>query len=170
MSNEKMNSADVFEMFETVKELAMQIKEKLMEAPSASSPTPTPIDLTAVKHEHRHIIEIGSSKVFLSIVLMLVTIMGLAFAIGNQRETISQYRNNDLKYRYVKMQGQTSEDSFLRLDRQFRYRDSVTIIRKQVEKYEQLVMEQAERMERARREENEAKKLEKEVKSLKNKK
>ncbi|GHV49080.1 hypothetical protein FACS1894181_06890 [Bacteroidia bacterium] len=167
MSNEKMNSADVFEMFETVKELAVQIKEKLMQAPSASVPTPTPIDSTAVKHEHRHILEIGSSKVFLSMVVMLITIMGLAFAIGNQRETISQYRNNDLKYRYVKMQGQTSEESFLRLDRQFRYRDSVTIIRKQVEKYEQLVMEQAERMERARREADEAEKLKKETEYLK---
>ncbi|GHT36650.1 hypothetical protein FACS189435_0030 [Bacteroidia bacterium] len=168
MSNEKMNSADVFEMFETVKELAMQIKEKLMEAQSAPLP-PTAIDLTTVKHEHRHIIEIGSSKVFLSMVVMLITIMGLAFTIGNQRETISQYRDNDLKYRYVKMQGQTSEDSFLRLDRQFRYRDSVTIVRKQVEKYEQLVMEQAERMERARREAEEAEKLKKETEYLKRK-
>ncbi|GHT08322.1 hypothetical protein FACS189426_03650 [Bacteroidia bacterium] len=98
---------------------------------------------------------------------MLITILGLAFAIGNQRETINRYRNNDLKYWYIKMQGQTSEDSFLRLDRQFQYRDSVTIIRKQVEKYEQLVMEQVERMERARREAEEAEKLKKETEYLK---
>jgi hypothetical protein len=88
------------------------------------------------KHEHRHIIEIGSSKVFLSMVVMILTILGLSFAIGNQREMISQYRNNDLKYRYIKMQGKTSEENIYRLERQFWSRDSVTIIRKKVEKYE----------------------------------
>jgi hypothetical protein len=185
MSSDKMNSSNVYEMFEEVKRLGIQIKNKLMETPSA--PEQEPIDVSTVtelterletvieeirkpvKHEHRHIIEIGSSKVFLSMLLMVITIFGLAFTIGNQRETISQYRNNDLKYRYIKMQGQIDEDSFLRLDRQFLYRDSVTIIRKQVEKYEQLIMEQAERIERARREVEEAERLQKETEFLKRK-
>jgi hypothetical protein len=155
MSSDKMNSSNVYEMFEEVKGLGIQVKNKLMETPSA--PEQMPIDVTTitdlterletvieevrkpVKHEHRHIIEIGSSKVFLSMVVMVVTIFGLAFAIGNQRETISQYRNNDLKYRYIKMQRQTNEENLLRLDRQFWNKDSVKIIRKQVEKYEELV-------------------------------
>jgi hypothetical protein len=179
MSSDKMNSSNVYEMFEEAKELGIQIKNKLMETPSM--PKQMPIDVSAmtelterletvieevrkpVKHEHRHIIEIGPSKVFLSMVVMLVTIFGLSFAIGNQRETISQYRNNDLKYRYIKMQGETDEEKIFRMDRQFGYRDSVAIIRKQVEKYEELVKEQAERIERARREAEEAGKLQKKV-------
>ena len=46
--------------------------------------------------------------------------------------------------------GVTNEDNLYRLERQFRYTDSIKIIRKQVEKYEALVKEQAERIERAR--------------------
>jgi hypothetical protein len=182
MSSDKMNSSNVYEMFEEVKELGIQIKNKLMETPSA--PEQVLIDVTAVtdlterleivieevrkpvKHEHRHILEIGSSKVFLSMVVMTLIIIGLSYAIGNQRETINQYRNNDLKYRYIKMQGKTNEENLLRLDRQFAYRDSVAIIRKQVEKYEELVKEQMERIERARKEKIEIEQLLKETEIL----
>jgi hypothetical protein len=185
MSSDKMNSSNVYEMFEEVKELGIQIKNKLMETPSM--PKQESMDVTAVtdlterletvieevrkpvKHEHQHIIEIGSSRVFLSMVVMVVTILGLSFAIGNQRETISQYRNNDLKYRYIKMQGKMDEENIYRLERQLEYKDSVAIIRKQVEKYEELVREQAERIERARREADEVEKLRKETELLKKK-
>ncbi|KAA6301779.1 MAG: hypothetical protein EZS26_002088 [Candidatus Ordinivivax streblomastigis] len=156
-----MNSVDVYALFEEIKELAIQIKDKLLKTPLTPAPELMPIDVMAVtdlteevrkttKYEHRHIIEIGSSKVFLSMVVMVLTILGLSFAIGKQRETISQYKNNDLKYRYIKMQGKTSEENLYRLERQFWYRDSVAIIRQQVDKYELLVKEQAEKIERAK--------------------
>jgi hypothetical protein len=185
MSSDKMNSSNVYEMFEEVKELGIQIKNKLMETSTAPTPIPTQIDLSAIstltelletvieearkpiRTEHRHIIDIASSKVFLSMVVMVITIMGLSFTIDNQRETISQYKNNDLKYRYIKMQGQANEENLCRLDRQFGYRDSVTIIRKQVEKYEELVKEQAERFERAKQNIEEAKMLQNRVEILK---
>jgi hypothetical protein len=120
-----------------------------------------------VKHKHRHIIEIGSSKVFLSMVVMIIMILGLSFAIGNQRETISQYRNNDLKYHCIKMQGQAGKDNIYQLERWFEYPDTIKIIRKNVDKYEKLIKEQTERIERVKREVEEAKKLQKEVKLLK---
>jgi hypothetical protein len=179
MSSDKMNSSNVYEMFEEVKGLGIQIKDKLME--TSSAPTQEPIDVSAVtdlterletvieevrkpvKHEHRHIIEIGSSKVFLSMVVMVITIFGLSFAIGNQRETISQYWNNDLKYRYIKMQGQVNDQ----LERWFEYPDTIKIIRKNVEKYEQLVREQAERITRARQNADEANRLQKEKEQIK---
>jgi hypothetical protein len=44
--------------------------------------------------------------------------------------------------------------------------NSINIIRKQVEKYEELVKEQAERIERAKREAKEVEKLQKETESL----
>jgi hypothetical protein len=111
--------------------------------------------------EHRHTIDIGSNKVFLSLIVMVLAILGLSYAIGEQRRSISQYRDNDLKYRCIKMQGQTNEDGIYRLERQFWYGDSIKIIRKQVEAYEVLVKEQAEREERVRRNADEAEKLQK---------
>jgi hypothetical protein len=82
---------------------------------------------------------------------MCIGILILSLAIYNQRQTISQYRDNDLKYRYIKMQGRASDEDIYRLEAKFEYADSVFVIRKQVEEYEQLVKEQAEKMERARR-------------------
>ncbi|KAA6336514.1 hypothetical protein EZS27_015330 [termite gut metagenome] len=185
MSTDKMNSAYVSEMFEEIKELAKQIKNKLMETKPV--PESAPIDVTAVnalterletvieesrkstKHEHRHIIEIGSSKVFLSMVVMVLTILGLSYAIGEQRETISQYKNNDLKYRYIKIHGQATEQNLYQLERWFEYPDSIKIIRKNVEKYEQLVREQAEKIERTKQNAAEVEQLQKEVETIKKK-
>ena len=65
------------------------------------------------------------------------------------------------------MQGQVNDESLYRLERQFQYSDSIKIIRKQVEKYEELVREQAERIERAKRNSEETIKLQKEVKIIK---
>jgi hypothetical protein len=101
--------------------------------------------------------------------VLVITIFGLFWAIANQRQTIGQYKENDLKYRYVKMRGQTDEDSFYRIEQQFRYGDSIKIIRMQVEKYEELLKEQAETLERAKRNSEEAERLRKEVKSVKGK-
>ncbi|GHT30787.1 hypothetical protein AGMMS49574_11280 [Bacteroidia bacterium] len=55
------------------------------------------------------------------------------------------------------------------LENQFKYRDSIIIIRKQVESYEQLVKEQAEKIERVRLNVKEAEKLQKEVNRVKRK-
>jgi hypothetical protein len=100
-------------------------------------------------------------------VALVIIILGLFWAIANQQQTISQYRESDLKYRYIRMQGQTDEESIYRLEQQFQYDDSIKIIRKQVEKYEKLVKEQAERIERAKRDSEEAERLHKDAESLK---
>jgi hypothetical protein len=105
-----------------------------------------------VKHRHTHTIDIGSSRVFLSLVIMTLIILGLSYVIGNQRRTMSQYKENDLKYRYIYMMGEIDGKGITSLERRFPYSDSVRITRKQVEEYERLVREQAESIERARRE------------------
>jgi 3-methyladenine DNA glycosylase Tag len=64
------------------------------------------------------------------------------------------------------MQGQATENNIYRLERQFEYQDSITIVRKQVEKYERLVKEQAEKVERARQNADEAEKLQRKVESF----
>ncbi|GHT09432.1 hypothetical protein FACS189415_4860 [Bacteroidia bacterium] len=65
------------------------------------------------------------------------------------------------------MQGETDEENLYHIEQHFRYDDSIKIIRKQVEKYEELVKEQAERLERVRRNSEEAEKLRKNVELLK---
>ena len=121
------------------------------------------------KVEHCHTIDIGSSKVFIALAVMALVILGLSYVVGEQRRSISQYRDNDLKYRYIKMQGQSNEKSLYHLERQFRYDDSIKIICKQVEKYEELVREQAEKIERVKRNNEEAEKLLKEAETVKSK-
>jgi len=66
------------------------------------------------------------------------------------------------------MIGQTNEDSFIRLEHQFQYGDSIKIIRKQVEKYEELVKEQAERLERMKNDYKDTEKLRNQTETVKN--
>jgi phosphoenolpyruvate synthase/pyruvate phosphate dikinase len=99
--------------------------------------------------------------------------MGIAlivciFAIYYQREEIATYKDNDLKYRYVKMQGTTTPENIANLENIFENRrDSVIIVRKQVEQCEKTVIEEAKRLEQARLKEQEAEQLKREAESLK---
>jgi len=95
------------------------------------------------KVEHRHSISVSNSCWFtFSWIALVMIIFGLLWAMGNQRQTIAQYRDNDLKYRYIRMQGQANEESLFRLQEQFNHRDSIRIIRNRVVKFERLVREQ----------------------------
>jgi hypothetical protein len=67
------------------------------------------------------------------------------------------------------MQGQTNEENFYRLEQQFKYGDSIKIICKQVEKYEELVRKQLEKQERVKLNSKEVEKLREKVESLKSK-
>jgi len=69
---------------------------------------------------------------------LVIVVFGLFWALADQRETINQLKENDLKYRYIKMQRQTNEENLYWLERQFQYDDSIKIIRRQVEKFEML--------------------------------
>ena len=120
-----------------------------------------------VEHRHRHTIDIGSSKVFLSLIVMTLMIVGLCYVVGEQRRSISEYRDNDLKYRYIKMQGQTNAENIYRLERKFKYGDSIKIIHKQVERYEELVKEHAEKMERIKENKEINTEIQKEIERLK---
>ncbi|GHT35864.1 hypothetical protein AGMMS49574_26300 [Bacteroidia bacterium] len=178
-STNKMDTSAVFEMFETINNKLDKQTDKPVE--------PTQVDMTAInamtkrledvieevrkpakiEHQHRHTIDIRSNWFFLSWIVLVIIIFGLFWAITTQRQTISQYRDNDLKYRYIKMQGQTHEENLYRLERQFKYNDSIKSIRKQVEKYEELVQEQAERIERAKRNSEEAENLRQQTNEIK---
>ncbi|MDR2385266.1 MAG: hypothetical protein LBD80_06360 [Tannerella sp.] len=182
MSANKIDISTVCEMFE-------KLSNKLDKQATDKSVEPIQVDLAAIKamterfeqvieevrkpahveYHHRHTIDITSSKVFLSLVIMVLVILGLSYAIGEQRKTINQYNNNDLKYRYIKMHGKADEKSIYRLERQLRYGDSIKIIRSQVEQYEELLREQAERIERAKANDKEMNELQRKVENAKGK-
>ncbi|GHT42085.1 hypothetical protein FACS189437_09740 [Bacteroidia bacterium] len=178
MSNtSKMDTSAVFEMFEAI--------NNKLDKRTYKSVEPIQVDMTAInvmterledvikptiiEYQHRHTIDKRSNWFFFSWVVLAVIVLGLFWTIASQRQTISQYKDNDLKYRYIKMQGEANEENIYHIEQHFRYDDSIKIIRKQVEKYEELVKEQAERLERVRRNSEEAEKLRKNVELLKTK-
>jgi hypothetical protein len=65
------------------------------------------------------------------------------------------------------MQGQTDEEKIYCLENQFKQKDSIKIIRKQVEEYEELLREQIEKIERAKQNAQDAEILRDKVESLK---
>jgi cell division protein FtsB len=182
MSN-KIDTSTIYEMFET-------IKSKL-DKQKTNTANPVQIDLSAIntmteqlenvieevkkttKVEHCHTIDIRDKRILLSWLVFVLIIFGLSWWVGNlrqtissQRQTIVQYSNNDLKYRYIRMRGQTNEENLFRLQQQFQDRDSIRIIRNRTVEFERLVREQAERMERARINEAERERLQREVDNL----
>jgi len=125
-----------------------------------------------VEHHHRHTVDfnIRSNWFFFSWIGLAIIISVLFWTLVDQRETINQFKENDLKYRYIKMQGQINEENLYRLERVFDYEDSINLIRKQVEKYEELVKEQAERTVRMKKNYKDTEQLQNQVKSLKSNK
>lgn len=121
-----------------------------------------------VKTECHYTFSITSKKIFFSVIAMGIALLVCIFSIYYQREEIATYKDNDLKYRYVKMLGATKPDDVGNLENIFDYkRDSVKVIRKQVERYEKAVLEKAKRLEQARLKEQEAERLKREAETLK---
>ncbi|KAA6337685.1 hypothetical protein EZS27_014257 [termite gut metagenome] len=123
------------------------------------------------KTECHHTFSITSNKVFFGVIGMGIALLVCMFAIHYQREKIATYKDNDLKYRYVKIQGAITPDNIGHLENIFENkRDSVKVIRKQVEKHEKAIIEEAKRLEKARLKEQEAEQLKQEAESLKQQK
>ncbi len=121
-----------------------------------------------VKTEYHHTFSIASNKIFFSVIGMGIALIVCMFAIYYQREEIASHKDNDLKYRYVKMRGTATPDEIGHLENIFDYeRDSVRVIRKQVEQYEKAVLEEAKRLEKAKLKEQEAERLKREAENLK---
>lgn len=121
-----------------------------------------------VRTEHHHIFSIASSKVFYGIIGLCIVCLFLILSVFHQRKEIVTYKDNDLKYRYIQMQGEISPAGILILDSIFENRrDSVRIIRRQVIQHEKAVIEKAKRLEQARLKEQEAEQFKKQVESLK---
>ncbi len=100
-----------------------------------------------IRKEHVFIVDFRRSKTAITLITMaLVILLSLGGNIWQLRNN-NQLKDNDLKYRYVKMKGKPDSQDILRLETIFTYgrnRDSISFIREQVESYERLVKEQAE--------------------------
>ena len=95
--------------------------------------------------------------------------------VGNfwQMRQNSQLLDNDLKYRYIKMYGEANQEKLMDLETVFTYQrdeEQIALIREQVETYERLVKEQAEKTERARLNTSQANELHKQAESIKQRK
>lgn len=122
------------------------------------------------KIHHRISIDITSSWVFITIMVIGLMLLVSLFFHYRQREVINTLSDNDLKYRYIKAFNKADSISVCKLEDIFEYnRDSKVIkeIRQSVEKYEQEVIDRAKHMEQAKLKEEEAKKLQNEASKLK---
>lgn len=128
------------------------------------------IQLAPKKVSHRLTIDIASSWVFFSMLGMGILIIVSFFFHYQQRETISQLSDNDLKYRYIKAFNKSDSTSIYKLEDIFGYNqniDKIREIRKATIQYEEDVKARAERLEQAKLKEQEAKKLQSEANRLK---
>jgi hypothetical protein len=181
MKNIEIN--EVYTLFEEIKGL---IKKGSYNTPTVIQPEIELPDLSVIseltdklqetikevrkpaKTECHHTFSIASNKIFLSVISMGVALLVCMFAIHYQRKEIATYKDNDLKYRCVKMQGTITPDNIANLENIFENkRDSVKVIRSQVQEYEKALIEEAKRLERARLKEQEAERLKQEAESLK---
>ncbi|MBS5797601.1 MAG: hypothetical protein KH100_09815 [Dysgonomonas mossii] len=122
------------------------------------------------KMYHRISIDITSSWVFITIMVIGLMLLVSLFFHYRQREVINNLSDNDLKYRYIKAFNKADSVSVYKLEDVFEYnRDSKVIkeIRQSVEKYEQDVIDKARRMEQAKLKEEEAERLQNEAGKLK---
>ena len=99
-----------------------------------------------VKTEHYHIFSIASSKIFYGMIGLCIMCLFLFFIVFQQRKEITACKDNDLKYRYIQMQGAITPVEVIALDSVFEdRRDSVRMIRKQVKQHEKAVIENVSR-------------------------
>ncbi len=103
-----------------------------------------------MRKEHVFIVDFRRSKTAITIITMGLLIL-LSWG-GNiwQLRNNNQLKDNDLKYRYIKMEGKPDSQDLLRLETIFTYsrnKDSISVIREQVKNYERLVKERVEKIE-----------------------
>ena len=191
--DETMDTGKVYTMFEEIKEnQAKQLTaiEKLQSQPvltlMESAPALAPEDGEKIEMltdkldrmdekldhplKHHHTIDLMSNWALIALVLAVGAFIVSLWVINNQRQTITQFRNNDLKYRYIQMRGEATPNDILQLREVFEFNrnpDNIKLIRQQVERYEQLIQQQAENEARAKLNDQQAKQLKQEAETVK---
>ncbi len=181
---ETMDTGKVYTMFEDVKALLT----KLVAVQAKSTPTPEPapaidpedgekIEALTVKLDtvsekldrplrHHHTLDFMSNWALIVLAVVSIGLFASLWVIRNQRE----FRDNDLKYRYIQMRGEATPNDILQLREVFEFNrnaDNIKTIRQQVERYEQLIQQQAENEARAKLNDEQAKQFKQEAETVK---
>lgn len=125
---------------------------------------------TTTRREYSFSVDFKNSKAALTMITMGLAIAVLIGFNIHQFDRNSDLRDSDIKYRYVKMQLKASTEDIRRLESIFEYErntDSVKTIRRQVERYEQLLKEYNQDEYRRRQDEARARKIEHEAGKIK---
>ena len=118
---------------------------------------------------HYHKIDFDFSRRFFIMIIQAVGFLVVLILLFVQLNDNKQLKDNDLKYRYILMENGIDSQTLLILEDAFREKKNdaqIKQIRKDVETYEKAVVESAKRLERARRKEEQAKKLQNEIEEL----
>jgi hypothetical protein len=186
--DEKMDTGKVYTMFEDVKALLT----KLVAAQATPAPAPEPAPALAPEDgakietlttkldridekldrplKHHHTIDFMGNWALIALVVAVGVLFVSLWINHNQRQTIGQFRDNDLKYRYIQMRGEATPNDILQLREVFEFNrnpDNIKLIRRQVERYEQLIQQQAENEARAKLNDEQAKQLKQEAETVK---
>jgi hypothetical protein len=134
---------------DNIRGLSTELKASIIPIKEKVEQLKTPQN-TVIRKEHVFTVDFRNSKAAGTIISMALIILFLLGGNIWQLERNTRLRDNDLKYRYIKMEGNANSRDLLRLETIFSYdrnRDSISVIREQVENYERLVKEQAEKIE-----------------------
>jgi hypothetical protein len=186
--DETMDTGKVYAMFEDVKALLTKL------VAAQANPTPIPEPAPAINPEngekietlttkldtvsekldrplkHHHTIDFMGNWALIALVAAVGVLFVSLWINHNQRQTIAQFRDNDLKYRYIQMRGEATQNDILQLREVFEFNrntDNIKLIRQQVERYEQLIQQQAENEARAKLNDEQAKQLKQEAEIVK---
>ncbi|KGN93252.1 hypothetical protein [Porphyromonas canoris] len=128
---------------------------------------------TVIRKEHVFSLDFKNSKTVITLCCMgLVLLFSLVGNFWQMRQN-GKLSDNDLKYRYIKMYGEANQEKLMDLETVFTYQrdeEQIALIREQVETYERLVKEQAEKTERARLNTSQANELQKQAEFIKQRK
>lgn len=128
---------------DNIRGLSTELKAAIISIEEKVDQLKTPQN-TVIGKEHVFTVDFRNSKAAITIITMALLIL---FSLGGniwQFDRNIRLRDNDLKYRYIKMEGKASSPDLLRLETIFSYdrnRDSISVIREKVENYERLVKE-----------------------------
>ncbi len=123
-----------------------------------------------VVQEHRHAVDIASKGVITLIVMLTIAVVILASSLYFVSRPNYDQRDNDLKYRYIKMKGEATSTTISDLEEIFNLNRDNTQIREMlrtVEAYEEAVRKRAIADEQARLRQQESAKLNREATELK---
>ena len=132
---------------DNIRRLSTELKATIIPIEEKVDQFKTPQN-TVIRKEHVFTVDFRISKSAITIISMALIIL---FSWGGniwQLRKNNQLKDNDLKYRYIKMEGKASSRDLLRLETIFSYdrnRDSISVIRAQVDTYERLVKEHVEK-------------------------